>query len=84
MGCCGKTKRRIRSGVKKTKQIAEGFANLARGKRFEFTNERISTCRKCEFNYWIKQSLWCSICKCFIPAKARVEENTCPKNYWRR
>ncbi len=77
MGCCGKT-------IKKGKQIATGYINLARGKRFEFTNERTKTCRECEFNYWIKRSLWCSICKCFIPAKARVKENTCPKNYWRK
>ena len=69
MGCCGKI-------IKQVKQITEGYTNLARGKRFEFTNERIKTCRECEFNYWIKRTLWCSICKCYIPAKARVDWET--------
>lgn len=84
MTCCGNTKRLIKSGVKKTSQIAIGYTNLVRGKRFEFTNERIRTCQECEFNYWIRQTLWCSICKCYIPAKARVKENTCPKKKWRK
>ncbi len=76
MGCCGKA-------IKTAKQITEGYSNLIKGKRFEFTNERVKICRTCEFNYWIKRTLWCSICKCFIPAKARVKENTCPKKKWR-
>ena len=66
MGCCGKT-------IKKIGQITEGYTNLARGKRFEFTNERIKTCQECEFNYWVRKKLFCSVCKCFIPAKARVD-----------
>jgi len=77
MGCCGKI-------VKITGHVIEGYGNFVRGKRFEFTNERIKTCQKCEFNYWVKRTLWCSICKCYIPAKARVEENTCPKKKWRK
>jgi len=75
MGCCGGT-------AKKIGQIATGYINLARGKKYEFTDDRVRACQKCEFNYWIGRTLWCSICKCFIPAKARVKENTCPKNFW--
>lgn len=71
MGCCGKAK-----------QIVEGYVNLVRGKKYEFTDDRVRVCQKCESNYWIKRTLWCSICKCFIPPKARVKENTCPKNLW--
>ena len=77
MSCCEEI-------IKQAKQITEGYTNLARGKRFEFTNERKRTCRECEFKYWIKRTLWCSICKCYIPAKARVKENTCPKKKWRK
>ncbi len=73
MGCCG---------AKKVQQIATGYINLARGKKYEFTDDRIRACQECEFNYWISKKLFCSICKCFIPAKARVKENTCPKNLW--
>ena len=75
MGCCGKT-------IKKAKNIAVGYTNLVRGKKYEFTDDRVRICQKCEFNYWIKRTLWCSICKCFIPAKARVKDEKCPKGKW--
>ena len=29
-----------------------------------------------------RRNLYCRICKCFIPAKARVKEMNCPKNVW--
>lgn len=72
MTCCGKAK-----------QIIEGYSNLVTGKKYEFTDDRIRVCQKCEDNYWIKRTLWCSICKCYIPAKARVKENLCPKGFWK-
>jgi hypothetical protein len=79
MGCCGKKAKQILS---KGKAIAVGYANLARGKKYEFTDDRVRTCQKCDKNYWIKRTLWCSICKCFIPAKARVESEKCPEGKW--
>ncbi len=75
MGCCGGT-------TKKVRQIATGYANLAMGVKYEFTDDRVRACQKCEFNYWLGRKLFCSICKCFIPAKARVKENTCPRGKW--
>jgi len=75
MGCCGKA-------VKKAKNIAIGYTNLVVGVKYEFTDSRIRICQYCEKNYWIKRTLWCSICKCFIPAKARVEKEKCPENKW--
>ena len=78
MSCCGKTKKT----VNKAKNITKGFTALARGKKYEFTDGRIAVCRKCEKNYWIKKTLWCGICKCYIPAKARVEDEKCPENKW--
>jgi hypothetical protein len=71
MGCCGKAK-----------QIVEGYSNLARGVKYEFTDSRVRTCQNCERNYWIAKTLWCSICKCFIPAKARVADAKCPEGKW--
>ena len=73
MACCGKTK-----------QIVEGYGNLIKGKKYEFTDERVRKCQKCKYRYWIKKTLWCSECKCFVPAKARVKENTCPKGLWEK
>ena len=29
-----------------------------------------------------RRMLYCRICKCFIPAKARVKEKKCPLNKW--
>lgn len=82
MGCCGEAKRGIKSTATKVRQIATGYINLASGKEYEFTAERIRACRRCGDRHWIKRALFCSICKCYIPAKARVEENTCPAGKW--
>jgi len=75
MPCCGKT-------IKKARNIATGYTNLVRGKKYEFTDDRVRTCQKCDKNYWIGRTLWCSICKCFIPAKARVEDEKCSLGKW--
>ncbi|MCK5604732.1 hypothetical protein KAR91_22775, partial [Candidatus Pacearchaeota archaeon] len=50
--------------------------------KYEFTDGRIRICQKCEKNYWVGRTLWCSICKCFIPAKARVKDEHCPEGKW--
>ena len=71
MGCCPKSK-----------HIVQGFVRVARGVKYEFTDDRVRACQKCEKNYWIARSLWCSICKCFIPAKARVKDEKCPLGKW--
>ena len=78
MTCCGKTKQAIQTG----KNIVKGYTSLATGKKYKHTDARIRTCRTCEHNYWIKRTLWCSICKCYIPAKARVKDEKCPKSKW--
>lgn len=78
MGCCDKTT----SVARIAKHIVQGYAALLRGKKYEFTDDRIRVCQVCEWNYWICRSLWCSVCKCFIPAKARVEAEDCPKGLW--
>ena len=81
MSCCGK----------KIKNIAHGFTSLAVEKatgkevlKYSRTDERIAICRDCEFNYWKKNKkrLWCKECGCFVPAKARVESEKCPKGFW--
>jgi len=79
MPCCGKAK----SVLKKGKAIVNGYSALAVGIKYEFTDDRIRACQKCEKNYWIRRTLWCSICKCFIPAKARVESEYCPLGKWK-
>lgn len=78
MSCCGKAK----SVAGKVKNVTLGVTRYITGKKYEFTDNRIRTCQKCEKNYWIKRTLWCSICKCFVPAKARVESEHCPLKKW--
>lgn len=90
MTCCGKTK----SVLKKSKHIAIGYTNLVRGKKFEYTDRRIRVCQKCDWSYWIHRNLFCKLWlrrfgrtiwpdpKAFVPARARVENEKCPKNNW--
>ncbi len=82
MSCCGGAKRNVKNVIRTGKNIVVGYTNYIRKKKYEFTDGRIRVCQKCEKNYWIGKSLWCSMCKCFIPAKARVKENTCPLEKW--
>ena len=77
MTCCGK------KVINKGKNIAKGYTALATGKKCKGTDARIKVCRTCEDNYWIKKTLWCKICKCYIPAKARVLDEKCPKDKWK-
>ena len=78
MKCCKKAKQ---AAVTLT-HIAQGYSRLVRVKKYEFTDDRIRVCRKCDQNYWIGRALFCSICKCFVPAKARVEGAKCPLGKW--
>jgi len=76
MGCC-------KDKIKKAGNIVKGNINVVRGKKYEFTDDRIRICQGCEKNYWVGRTLWCSICKCFIPAKATIKEEKCPLDKWR-
>ena len=102
MGCCG-------GATKKVRQIATGYINLARGVKYEYTDDRVRACQKCEDSTWLTKAefgkwlvkhgievlrnwkvlaalpklpkqengkgrgLYCRTCKCFVPAKARVD-----------
>jgi len=79
MACCGKNI--VRTGV----NIAKGFTSLAVGKRYAFTDDRLIVCRSCDRGYLKKEQItrmFCSECKCFIPAKARVKDEMCPLDRW--
>jgi len=83
MGCCQK----IKHVAGKARNIVAGNVRVLRGKKFEFTDDRIRTCQVCEnkdLKKWLLRTLWCSICKCFIPAKARIEKEKCPLEKWER
>jgi len=71
MSCCGKIT-----------QIVQGYAAVVTGKEYEFSAGRIRCCQTCDKNYWIGKQLWCSICKCWIPAAARATDKECPLDRW--
>jgi hypothetical protein len=79
MPCCGKKL------VEQSVNIVKGFSALSVGKKYEFTDARLAVCRTCEKGYFKKEKylrLFCAECKCFIPAKARVQYELCPLNKW--
>jgi hypothetical protein len=78
MTCCGKAKALARKG----KNITRGWVAVATGKKYEFTDDRIEICKKCEKGFWISKFVICSICKCPIEAKARVKDEKCPLDKW--
>ena len=49
MSCCGKAKAVVGKGV----NIAVGYINLATGKKYEFTDDRIRICWGCEMQTWM-------------------------------
>lgn len=82
-GSASLEQRKLERIKRKAKNIATGLINLATGVKYEFTDGRIRICQKCKDNYWIGKTLWCSICKCCIPGKARVPDEKCPKDKWK-
>lgn len=112
MSCC----KEILANIVKTEHIVQGNLFNLLGIKYEFTDDRIITCHKCDEQTWMtkaeylnwltdngieilanlnqletlpklpkfgqdekRRSLFCRICKCFIPAKARVKEEKCDK-----
>lgn len=78
MRCCNKAKQVGRKAV----NIAKGYTALAIGKKYDFTDDRVRVCQKCKRGYWIGRALFCSLCKCFVPAKARAQGEKCPLGKW--
>ncbi len=88
---CKKAAEAIKKAAVTGGHIAQGFGSLGIEKvtgkevlKYARTDERIAICRDCEFADWRnnKKRLWCAQCGCFVPAKARVENEKCPKGKW--
>jgi hypothetical protein len=60
--------------------ILTGYANLVVGNKKELKNKRLTICKTCPYlNIHLNS---CSVCGCFLPAKASDPASTCPKNKW--
>ncbi len=88
MTCCGKKfKKAANTGlhiaVAYTGLVVEKITGKERPK-YKHTDARLAICRDCEFAWWRKnkKSLWCKLCLCFMPEKARIEKMKCPKGFW--
>ena len=79
MGCCEKIKESVTTG----KAIVKSYTTYVTGKKCKYTDARIRICRKCEKNYWVGRTLWCKLCKCYMPGKARFLTNECPIGKWK-
>ena len=77
-GCCDKAKSLMHKG----RNIAIGWTNMLLGKEKELAEKRIQICLLCDKKYRVSRILWCSICKCLIPAKVRMPDEHCPKGKW--
>jgi len=84
MGCCGDRYKGFKGKLQKAKDISEGYRNVVKRRELSYTRERIRTCKNCEFKVELCGSLWCGACYCWIRAKARVEDNICCENKWKR
>lgn len=70
--CCGKKK--FNAGT-----VLKGFGYLASGRNGELSAERMKICNTCD---QLRNGLSCNICGCFVDAKTRVPEESCPLNKW--
>ena len=76
MACCEKT-------TKKIKNVAAGYTNLVLNRHVEMAKKRAVICVGCIYNYYLGRTLWCKICKCWIPAAVRAGQKECPKGFWK-
>jgi len=67
------------------KNIIEGWKNLLGFKvmpeeQKAIVEQRAAICAGCEFRH--EHLDLCLVCLCYIPAKIRTVEDTCPKGKW--
>lgn len=60
-------------------RIIKGWFIFLFGKRTQQASDRIVICLDCKF----RKGYFCSICGCELHAKASLEEEECPKGFWK-
>lgn len=60
------------------KHIIRGFYNWIIGKERKIMRKRLKICKKCLQN----DDGICSVCGCFLKAKASEPDENCPLNKW--
>jgi hypothetical protein len=59
--------------------IIKGWFLFLFAKRTEQAKERIIICLDCKF----RKGYFCGVCGCEIHAKSMLEEEECPKGFWK-
>lgn len=59
--------------------IVKGFVNLALGNEKELSKKRMAICKQCPF---FKLNKTCQKCGCYMPAKTKVVQASCPIKKW--
>ena len=65
--------------MKKLNNIFIGFKNLLTGKETPQEKKRLSICKKCPH---LKNNKICGKCGCFVAAKAKAPQSSCPIRKW--
>ena len=64
--------------IKKCGNIIRGYWFLLWGMNDELSRTRVAKCMKCD----LLKRWFCKNCGCFIPAKTRVKDESCPLGKW--
>lgn len=66
--------------MRKLFNIAKGWYLFLFAKRSRMAKERLEICLKCPF----RKGYFCGECWCELHAKAEIDTEECPKNFWPR
>lgn len=61
------------------KTIAKGWYLFLFAKRTDQARERIAVCYDCPY----RKGYFCGVCWCELHAKSMIEEEECPKGFWK-
>jgi hypothetical protein len=62
--------------------IAAGMVKAATGDNQALYERRVAICRKCDRIYVNSIGEECSVCHCFLNAKLRLKNRSCPLDKW--
>jgi len=78
---CPRTSRRIclsKPGMKTLYHIFLGWFFWLTNRRNDLANKRLPICVECQF----RKGFTCGECGCWLQAKARIQDEECPKGKW--
>lgn len=73
--CCWKM-------IRKLLNIIIGWWFRITGSNYDLYKSRIDICNSCEYKKILLGDEVCSVCGCFLKAKARVKNEKCMLNKW--